>query len=142
MLSPGTFGHGGAYGTQAWIDPTKKRIYLLMVQRSDFPNSDASDVRPRSRRRRPPRWTAQIETSAIRVFRLEVARVIGDPFKPAPSIRIPPRLGADAQLGECSSEPAGPLLDRLLVTAEAGRLRTGTGWRAPIARKKIGWAAR
>ena len=21
MLSPGTFGHGGAYGTQAWIDP-------------------------------------------------------------------------------------------------------------------------
>ena len=25
MLSPGTFGHGGAYGTQAWIDPGKKR---------------------------------------------------------------------------------------------------------------------
>ncbi len=45
MLSPGTFGHGGAYGTQAWIDPAKRRIYLLMVQRSDFPNSDASDVR-------------------------------------------------------------------------------------------------
>ena len=21
MLSPGSFGHGGAYGTQAWIDP-------------------------------------------------------------------------------------------------------------------------
>ena len=45
MLSPGTFGHGGAYGTQAWIDPEKKRIYLLMVQRSNFPNSDASEVR-------------------------------------------------------------------------------------------------
>jgi CubicO group peptidase (beta-lactamase class C family) len=45
MLSPGTFGHGGAYGTQAWIDPGQKRIYLLMVQRSNFPNSDASDVR-------------------------------------------------------------------------------------------------
>ena len=44
MLSPGTFGHGGAYGTQAWIDPEKKRIYILMVQRN-FPNSDASDVR-------------------------------------------------------------------------------------------------
>jgi CubicO group peptidase (beta-lactamase class C family) len=45
MLSPGTFGHGGAYGTQAWIDPAKKRIYLLMVQRANFPNSDASEVR-------------------------------------------------------------------------------------------------
>jgi CubicO group peptidase (beta-lactamase class C family) len=45
MLSPGTFGHGGAYGTQAWIDPVKKRIYLLMVQRSNFTNSDASEVR-------------------------------------------------------------------------------------------------
>ncbi len=45
MLSPGTFGHGGAYGTQAWIDPVAKRIYILMVQRANFPNSDASDVR-------------------------------------------------------------------------------------------------
>jgi CubicO group peptidase (beta-lactamase class C family) len=44
-LSPGSFGHGGAYGTQAWIDPVKKRIYILMVQRANFPNSDASDVR-------------------------------------------------------------------------------------------------
>jgi CubicO group peptidase (beta-lactamase class C family) len=45
VLSPGSFGHGGAYGTQAWIDPTKGRIYILMVQRANFPNSDASDVR-------------------------------------------------------------------------------------------------
>ncbi|MEQ1827275.1 MAG: serine hydrolase [Pirellula sp.] len=45
MLSPGTFGHGGAYGTQAWIDPLKKRCYILMVQRSNFPNSDNSEVR-------------------------------------------------------------------------------------------------
>ena len=45
MLSPGTFGHGGAYGTQAWIDPMKKRIYVLMVQRANFPNSDRSEVR-------------------------------------------------------------------------------------------------
>jgi len=45
MLSPGSFGHGGAYGTQAWIDPVKKRIFLLMVQRANFPNSDASTVR-------------------------------------------------------------------------------------------------
>ncbi|MBX3421674.1 MAG: beta-lactamase family protein [Pirellulaceae bacterium] len=44
-LSPGTFGHGGAYGTQAWIDPVKSRIYLLMLQRANFPNADASPVR-------------------------------------------------------------------------------------------------
>ena len=45
MLSPGSFGHGGAWGTQAWIDPKKGVAYILMVQRSNFPNSDASDVR-------------------------------------------------------------------------------------------------
>jgi CubicO group peptidase (beta-lactamase class C family) len=45
MLSPGTFGHGGAWGTQAWIDPVKGVAYVLMVQRSNFPNSDASTVR-------------------------------------------------------------------------------------------------
>jgi len=44
-LSPGSFGHGGAYGTQAWLDPVKGRIYLLMVQRADFPNADDSTVR-------------------------------------------------------------------------------------------------
>ncbi|HXE52901.1 MAG TPA: serine hydrolase domain-containing protein [Tepidisphaeraceae bacterium] len=45
MLSVGTFGHGGAYGTQAWIDPVKGVIYVLMVQRANFPNSDDSPVR-------------------------------------------------------------------------------------------------
>ena len=45
MLSPGTFGHGGAWGTQAWADPVKGVAYVLMVQRSNFPNSDASEVR-------------------------------------------------------------------------------------------------
>lgn len=45
MLSPGTFGHGGAWGTQAWIDPAKGVIYVLMVQRSNFPNSDQSPAR-------------------------------------------------------------------------------------------------
>jgi CubicO group peptidase (beta-lactamase class C family) len=44
-LSPGSFGHGGAYGTQAWIDPVKNRIYLLLVQRSNFANADASPLR-------------------------------------------------------------------------------------------------
>ncbi|HYT59302.1 MAG TPA: serine hydrolase domain-containing protein [Haliangiales bacterium] len=45
MLSSGSYGHGGAWGTQAWIDPVKGVAYVLMVQRSNFPNSDASDVR-------------------------------------------------------------------------------------------------
>ncbi|MCC7375581.1 MAG: beta-lactamase family protein [Verrucomicrobiales bacterium] len=44
-LSRGTFGHGGAWGTQAWIDPVRGVAYILMVQRSNFPNSDASEVR-------------------------------------------------------------------------------------------------
>ncbi|MFO1452361.1 MAG: serine hydrolase domain-containing protein [Opitutaceae bacterium] len=47
MLSPGTFGHGGAWGTQAWVDPVRGVAYILMVQRTNFPNSDASDVRQR-----------------------------------------------------------------------------------------------
>lgn len=45
VLSPGSYGHGGAWGTQAWIDPTKGVAYILMVQRANFPNSDASEVR-------------------------------------------------------------------------------------------------
>jgi CubicO group peptidase (beta-lactamase class C family) len=45
VLSPGSFGHGGAWGTQAWIDPVKGVAYILMVQRANFPNSDASEVR-------------------------------------------------------------------------------------------------
>jgi CubicO group peptidase (beta-lactamase class C family) len=44
-LSPGTFGHGGAFGTQVWIDPVKEIAYVLLVQRANFPNSDGSDIR-------------------------------------------------------------------------------------------------
>ena len=45
MLSPGSFGHGGAWGTQVWCDPVRGVAYVLMVQRANFPNSDASEVR-------------------------------------------------------------------------------------------------
>jgi len=44
-LSPGSFGHGGAYGTQVWCDPVKGTLYILMIQRSDLGNGDASDIR-------------------------------------------------------------------------------------------------
>ena len=45
LLSPGTFGHGGAYGTQAWIDPERGLVFLLLIQRPDLGNSDASTIR-------------------------------------------------------------------------------------------------
>lgn len=44
-LSPGSYGHGGVFGTQAWIDPVKNRAYILMIQRANIPNSDGSDIR-------------------------------------------------------------------------------------------------
>jgi CubicO group peptidase (beta-lactamase class C family) len=44
-LSPGTFGHGGAFGTQVWIDPVTELAHVLLVSRSNFPNSDGSDIR-------------------------------------------------------------------------------------------------
>ena len=45
MLSPGTYGHGGAFGTQAWIDPKRDLFVVLLIQRSDLPNGDASPMR-------------------------------------------------------------------------------------------------
>jgi CubicO group peptidase (beta-lactamase class C family) len=45
MLSPGTFGHGGAYGTQGWIDPKQDLIVVLMIQRAKLKNGDNSDIR-------------------------------------------------------------------------------------------------
>ena len=45
MLSPGTFGHGGAFGTQGWVDPKRQMIFVLMIQRTKFGNGDASIVR-------------------------------------------------------------------------------------------------
>lgn len=44
-LSSGTFGHGGAFGTQGWVDPETQTIYVLMIQRADLPNSDGSGIR-------------------------------------------------------------------------------------------------
>ena len=45
MLSPGTYGHGGAYGNQAWVDPITQTIYILMIQRKGFGNGDLCDLR-------------------------------------------------------------------------------------------------
>jgi CubicO group peptidase (beta-lactamase class C family) len=44
-LSPGTYGHGGAFGTQYWIDPVRGTYAILMVAREGFGNGDASELR-------------------------------------------------------------------------------------------------
>ena len=45
VLSPGSYGHGGAFGTQGWIDPGKEMIFVLLVARQNFAGGDASDLR-------------------------------------------------------------------------------------------------
>ena len=45
MLSPGTFGHGGAFGTQGWIDPKQDLFVVLLIQRTGLANADASPMR-------------------------------------------------------------------------------------------------
>ncbi len=46
-LAAGSYGHGGAFGTQYWIDPAKGAFYILLVQREGFGNGDASELRRR-----------------------------------------------------------------------------------------------
>jgi len=36
-VSAGSFGHGGAYATNMWIDPLSGLITIFLVQRADFP---------------------------------------------------------------------------------------------------------
>jgi CubicO group peptidase (beta-lactamase class C family) len=45
MLSPGSYGHGGAFGTQAWLDPEKDLFMVLLIQRVGLQNADASKMR-------------------------------------------------------------------------------------------------
>ena len=45
MLAAGSFGHGGAHGTQSWADPQRSVVYILMIQRAGLPNSDGSEMR-------------------------------------------------------------------------------------------------
>lgn len=45
-LSPGSFGHGGAFGTHSWADPTRGLVYVFMIQRDRIPNNpDNSPMR-------------------------------------------------------------------------------------------------
>lgn len=45
-FSPGTFGHGGAFGTQSWADPATGLVYVFLIQRDKIPdNPDNSPMR-------------------------------------------------------------------------------------------------
>lgn len=44
-LSVGSYGHGGAFGTQGWLDPQRDVYMILLIQRVGLPNADASEIR-------------------------------------------------------------------------------------------------
>ncbi len=44
-LSPGSSGHGGAFGTQGWIDPVKGRYTVMIIQHANIGNGDNSEIR-------------------------------------------------------------------------------------------------
>ena len=56
VLSPRSFGHGGAYSTQSWADPVKGLIWIVMFQRNGKGNPDNSDVRIAFQSAVPPRY--------------------------------------------------------------------------------------
>ena len=41
MLSPGSYGHFRAWGTQGWLDPTQDLFIILLIQRAGLENADA-----------------------------------------------------------------------------------------------------
>jgi CubicO group peptidase (beta-lactamase class C family) len=45
VLSPHSFGHGGAFSTSSWADPAKNLIWIIMFERDGKGNPDNSDVR-------------------------------------------------------------------------------------------------
>jgi CubicO group peptidase (beta-lactamase class C family) len=45
ILSPNSFGHGGAFSTQSWADPTWNLVWVVMFERDGKGNPDNSDVR-------------------------------------------------------------------------------------------------
>ncbi|MSU65146.1 MAG: class A beta-lactamase-related serine hydrolase [Opitutus sp.] len=44
-LTPGSFGHGGAHGTNSWADPARGLIYVFMIQQAGLNNADDSEMR-------------------------------------------------------------------------------------------------
>jgi CubicO group peptidase (beta-lactamase class C family) len=44
MLAPGSYGHGGAFGTNSWVDPKRGAIFVMMLERAGLRNPDASPM--------------------------------------------------------------------------------------------------
>jgi CubicO group peptidase (beta-lactamase class C family) len=44
MESIGTYGHGGAFGTEGWVDPKKDLVGVFMIQRNSGGSSEESDT--------------------------------------------------------------------------------------------------
>ncbi len=44
MLTPYSFGHGGAFGTNSWADPTRGIVYVMMLERDKMGNPDNSPM--------------------------------------------------------------------------------------------------
>jgi CubicO group peptidase (beta-lactamase class C family) len=45
MFLPGAAGHGGAFGTQFWIDPKQDLFVILMINRADISNAETATIR-------------------------------------------------------------------------------------------------
>jgi len=45
VLPAGSFGHGGAFGTNSWVDPTRGVIYVMMLELAGQRNPDNSAMR-------------------------------------------------------------------------------------------------
>lgn len=45
-LSPGSYGHGGAFATQMWVDPVRGLVVILMVQHGGFPFDAGKKINP------------------------------------------------------------------------------------------------
>lgn len=45
-VSPGAFGHGGAYATNMWIDPQRGLIAVFMVQHAGYPSNEGGRIFP------------------------------------------------------------------------------------------------
>jgi CubicO group peptidase (beta-lactamase class C family) len=45
MLSPGSYGHAGAWGTQAWLDRPQDLFVILLIQRMGWPDAEVWRLR-------------------------------------------------------------------------------------------------
>jgi CubicO group peptidase (beta-lactamase class C family) len=45
MLSAGAYGHGGAFGTQGWLDPKQDLFVIILVARAAMPGGDGHELR-------------------------------------------------------------------------------------------------